>query len=142
MREFDLGPLLRSTVGFDTLDKLFESVFREPARESTYPPYDIVKLDERRYRIVMAVAGFGPDDLEVVTEDHQLVVRGRLRRKEEDGVQYLHRGIARRAFEHRFQLAEQMRVLGASLENGLLVIELERILPERPQPRKIAIRSG
>jgi len=142
MREFDLGPLLRSTVGFDTLDKLFESVFREPARESSYPPYDIVKLDDRHYRIVMAVAGFGPEDLEVLTEDHQLVVRGRIRRREDQGVQYLHRGIARRAFEHRFQLAEQMRVLGASLENGLLVIDLERILPEQPKPRRIEIRSA
>lgn len=140
MPAFDIAPLMRSTIGFDHLWKLLDQALQVDEGGS-YPPYNIEKHGEDRYRIVMAVAGFGPEDLEVLTEDHQLVVRGRIRRREDQGVQYLHRGIARRAFEHRFQLAEQMRVLGASLENGLLVIDLERILPEQPKPRRIEIRS-
>ncbi len=141
MREFDLSPLLRSSIGFDTLDKLFETAFREPARDSSYPPYDIVKLSPQKYRITMAVAGFRPEDIEVLVDDQVLVVRGQIRNREEK-VQYLHRGIARRAFEHRFQLADHVRVVGAKLDNGLLDIELERVVPEVLKPRRVEIRTG
>lgn len=139
MTTLDLTPLLRSTIGFDHLSKLLDAAlqFDEP---SSYPPYNIEKLGEDRYRIVMAVAGFAPDDLEIVAEPNLLTIRGR--RKEQEGVTYLHRGIASRAFERRFQLADYVRVHEARLENGLLIVELVREVPEALRPRKIEIRSA
>lgn len=141
MPQIDLGPLMRSTIGFDTLDRLLDAAFREAGRDSSYPPYDIVKLGDHRYRITMAVAGFAESDLEIIVENGVLTVRGKPQ-KAEDGVTFLHRGIGRRAFEHRFQLADQVRVVGAELKNGLLDIELERILPEAVKPKRIEIRSA
>jgi molecular chaperone IbpA len=141
MPQIDLGPLMRSTIGFDTLDRLFDAAFREAGRDSSYPPYDIVKLGDNRYRITMAVAGFSEDDLEIVVENGVLNVRGKPQ-KVDEGATFLHRGIARRAFEHRFQLADQVRVTGASLNNGLLDIELERVVPEAAKPKRIEIRTG
>ncbi len=141
MRNFDLTPLMRSTIGFDQLDKLFDAAFRETARDTSYPPYNIVKLDQDKYRITMAVAGFAEEDLDITVQDNVLIVKGQIRNRDE-GVEYLHRGIAQRAFEHRFQLADHVRVVGASLENGLLNIDLERVVPEQSRPRKIAIKAS
>lgn len=141
MRQIDLTPLLRSTIGFDTLDRLFDTARRTAERDAFYPPYDILKLGDNKYRITMAVAGFSADELELLVDNGVLTVRGKPA-KSADGVEYLHRGIARRAFEHHFQLADHVRVTGAELDNGLLAIDLERILPEPPRPRRIAIRTA
>jgi molecular chaperone IbpA len=136
---FDLSPLFRSTVGFDRMSRLFEDAFSEVA--PSYPPYNIEKHGENEYRIVMAVAGFGPNDLKVTAKENTLVVEGKLGEKQ-NGTRYLHRGIAGRAFERRFELADHIQVAGSKLENGLLVIELKREIPEALKPRTIAIQSG
>ena len=138
MRSFDLSPLFRSTVGFDQLDKLLDTAFRDSARETSYPPYNIAKLGQDQYRITMAVAGFAEEDLDITVHGNVLTVKGRIE-KAEDGVEYLHRGIAQRGFEHRFQIADHVRVEGAALDKGLLSIELLREVPEAMRPRKVAI---
>src|SRR5262249_47728569 len=138
MREFDLSPLFRSSVGFDRLDKMFESAFRDASRDVSYPPYNIARTGENAYRITMAVAGFGDNDLDNTVQEKMLTVRGQLKEQEKD-VGYLHRGIAQRSFEHRFQLADHVRVVDANLDKGLLNIRLERIIPEQMKPRKVAI---
>jgi len=141
MRSLDLSPLFRSTVGFDHLDKLFETAFREAGRDVSYPPYNIAKLGQDKYRISMAVAGFGEGDLDITAQGGVLTVKGQISDAEK-GVEYLHRGIAQRSFEHRFQLADHVKVVGASLRNGLLDVELAREVPEAMKPRKIEIGSG
>jgi len=140
MRTFDLSPLFRTTVGFDRLNSLLDAAESFDAAAS-YPPYNIEKLDEDSYRITMAVAGFGDDDLDVTVTDNVLTVSGRIQAKGEDKRSYLHRGIATRAFERRFQLADHIKVSGARLVNGLLDLELVREVPEEMKPRKIAIAS-
>lgn len=139
MRNFDLTPLFRTTVGFDHMARLLNSLANEPA--SGFPPYNIEATGEDAYRITMAVAGFGEDDLDVTAQDGQLVVSGRIERAEGDAAarKFLHRGIAERSFERRFNLAEHIVVNGAKLENGLLHIDLVREVPEEKKPRKIAI---
>lgn len=141
MRTLDLTPLFRSTVGFDRFDKLFDVAFREAARDVSYPPYNIVKQGQDRYRISMAVAGFAEKDLELTAHDGVLIVKGSAQEPEQ-GTQYLHRGIAQRAFEHRFQLADHVKVVGAKLQNGLLDVELAREVPEAMKPRRIDIGSA
>ena len=141
MRNLDLTPLFRSTVGFDQLDKLFDAAFRDAARDISYPPYNIVKLGQDQYRITMAVAGFTADTIEIVAHENTLTVKGALKQQDKDA-EYLHRGIAQRAFEHRFQLADHVRVSGADLSNGLLHISLVREVPEAMKPRKIAINGS
>ena len=142
MRSFDLSPLFRHSVGFDRLDDLFETAFRG-TQETAYPPYNIVKTGQDAYRITLAVAGFGEDELELVVKENLLTVRGSGKNGEQDkAVTYLHRGIAQRAFEHRFQLADHVKVTGANLANGLLDIELVRELPESAKPQKIEIGRG
>jgi len=141
MRSFDLTPLLRHSIGFDRLDELFETAFRNSSQENSYPPYNIAKTGEDTYRITLAVAGFSEDELELVSKENLLTVRGKGAEGEKD-VAFLHRGIAKRAFEHRFQLADYVRVNGANLNNGLLDIDLVRELPERMKPVQIAIGSG
>jgi molecular chaperone IbpA len=144
MRSFDLSPLFRYSVGFDRLDDLFETAYRG-TQETSYPPYNIVKTGQDAYRITLAVAGFGEDELELVVKENLLTVRGAGKNGEAEqdkGVTYLHRGIAQRAFEHRFQLADHVMVTGASLVNGLLDIELVRELPESAKPQKIEIGQG
>jgi molecular chaperone IbpA len=141
MRSLDLSPLFRSTVGFDHLDKLFESAFREAGREVSYPPYNIVKLGQDKYRVSMAVAGFSEGDLEITAQENMLTIKGQIS-EPETGVEFLHRGIAQRAFEHRFQLADHVNVVGAKLRNGLLDVELVREVPEAMKPRKITIAGG
>ncbi len=142
MNTLDFSPLFRSTVGFDRLSQMLESnLMSEPS--VSYPPYNIVKLDDDNYRISMAVAGFAEKDIEITAKENQLVVQGKAAGSEEQkGGAYLHRGIAERAFERRFQLAEHIRVTNAGLENGLLTISLVREIPEQMKPRKIDITPG
>ena len=139
MRTFDLSPLFRSTVGFDRLADMLDSVAQFDS-SVTYPPYNIERTDENHYRISLAVAGFAEKDLAVEVKEGVLSVTGK-RDGEKDSVQarYLHQGIAGRAFDRRFQLAENVEVRGAQLENGLLHVDLERIVPEEKKPRRIAI---
>jgi len=135
---FDFAPYRRSTVGFDRLFNLLEAGARE---DDGYPPFDIVKDGEDSYRITLAVAGFRPEDIEVVAQQNQLTVTGK--RTEDDGNgQYLHRGVAARPFEQRFQLADFIEAGDASFENGLLSIALKRVVPEAMKPRRIEISGS
>ena len=138
MRSFDLSPLYRATVGFDNLTRLFDATLNEtPA----YPPYNIAKVGEGAYRITFAVAGFAETDLEVQVENHTLTVRGKVSQDEAPAT-FLHRGIAGRSFERKFELADHIEVIGAAMENGLLHIDLKREVPEALKPRKVAIGAG
>ena len=136
MRTFDLTPLYRSAIGFDRLASLLEQ-----RGEPSYPPYNIELVSEDNYRIVMAVAGFTRDEVEIVTERDTLHVTGR-KQKDETQRTFLHRGIAARDFEQRFQLANHVKVTSASFDNGMLTIELVREVPEAFKPRKIAIADA
>jgi molecular chaperone IbpA len=141
MRTFDFSPLFRSTVGFDRLFDLLDSIPQYETAQ-TYPPYNIERTDDTHYRITVAVAGFGEKELNVEVREGVLTVQGK-REDAGDGKQsYLYQGIAGRAFERRFQLAENVEVKGAKLENGLLHIELERIIPEEQKPRRVPINGG
>lgn len=139
MRTYDLSPLFRSTIGFDRLGRLMESALNTDEAAS-YPPYNIEKTGEDAYRITMAVAGFAPEDLEITAQQNVLVVTGKAK-KDADVGQFLYRGIAGRAFERRFQLADTIKVTGASLLNGLLHVELVREIPEAMKPRTITIET-
>ena len=141
MRTYDFAPLFRSTIGFDRMMNLLDSAARGDEQSLSYPPYNIEKTGENAYRIVMAVAGFAEADLTVGVEDGLLSVAGR-GLKDDDQSRYLHRGIARRAFERRFELADHIQAVGASLANGLLSIELVREVPEAKKPRSIKVVSG
>lgn len=141
MSNFDLSPLFRSTIGFDRLSRALDTAFQTEARAQGYPPYNIEKVDENAYRITMAVAGFGEDDIEVTQSENTLVVRGNVEKQEEQG-RLLHRGIAARAFDRRFQLADHIEVRDASLVNGLLHISLVREVPEALKPRTIRIATA
>jgi len=136
---FDFTPYRRSTVGFDRLFDLLETSTR-PDHGDGYPPYDLEKLGEDRYRITLAVAGFGPDEIEITAHQNQLIVSGR-KADDADGEEgrWLHRGIATRAFDRRFQLADFIEVESANFENGLLSIALKREVPEAMKPRRIEI---
>lgn len=138
MDSFDFSPLFRSTIGFDRLMRLADAATRVDA---SYPPYNIETTGENAYRLTMAVAGFGSDDLDITVKENALLINGKSK-KEEDGAEYLHRGIARRAFERRFQLADHIKVAGASLDNGLLHVDLVREIPDAMKPRKIEITAG
>lgn len=137
MRTYDITPLLRTAIGFDRMDRLFDAAMRQD-NSGGYPPYNIEKIGENGYRITMAVAGFAPADLDVQVEDRTLTVKGNPL-ADKDGAVYLHRGIAGRGFERRFELADTVRVDGARIENGLLHIDLVREVPERLRPRRIEI---
>lgn len=138
MRTFDLSPLLRSSVGFDRFDRLFETALR--GEDGGYPPYNIEIHGEDKYRVTLAVAGFQESDIEITVKDRTLLISGKGKAEPETGeVRYLHRGIARRAFERRFELADTVKVTGAALENGLLTVELVREIPEAMKPRRIEI---
>lgn len=138
MRHFDFSPLHRSTIGFDRLFSMLDSATSDTP---SYPPYNIERTGENAYRITMAVAGFSEADLSVEAKEHVLTIKGEKKDEDEDR-EILYRGIASRAFERRFQIAEYVRVDGAQLENGLLHIDLVRELPEAMKPRKIEIGSG
>lgn len=137
MRTYDLTPFYRTAIGFDRLAKLLNDSQRSE-NEISYPPYNIELVDENAYRIVMAVAGFQQNELEIETEHQTLRVTGRKAKKEQENT-FLHRGIATRDFEHKFQLADHVKVTGANLENGLLTVALVREIPEALKPRKIEI---
>ena len=141
MRHSDFAPLYRSTVGFDRLFQLLDNVGGVEAEAPTFPPYDIEKTGENAYRIVMAVAGFGKADFNIEVKENTLSVKGR-KPADDEGTEYLHRGIAKRSFERRFQLADHVQVSGADVVDGLLSIDLVRELPERMKPRTIAIAAG
>ena len=141
MRPFDLTPLYRSTIGFDHLASLLDSITTLEGETNGYPPYNIERLAENEYRITMAVAGFGEDDINIELKENALTVRGEKIGESKD-TEFLHRGIATRTFERRFQLADHVEVTGADLENGLLHIDLARELPEAMKPRTIAIGDG
>jgi molecular chaperone IbpA len=140
MSAYDFSPFFRSTVGFDRLFDLLDGATR--AEDTGYPPYNIEKLGEDTYRITMAVAGFAPDELSVVAHENVLTVSGKQKDQEGQQAQYLYRGIAGRAFERRFNLADYVKVSGAELNNGLLHLELKREVPEAMKPRTIAIQAG
>ncbi|MGF1595068.1 MAG: Hsp20 family protein [Kiloniellaceae bacterium] len=141
MRSIDLSPLYRASVGFDRLVKTLDSASRVEESAYSYPPYNIEKVSDDAYRIVMAVAGFAEGDLDITAKENTLVISGK-KEKAEDEVTFLHRGIANRAFERRFDLADHIKVTGAKLENGLLSVELAREIPEAMKPRTIAINGG
>ena len=141
MRDFDFSPLFRSAIGFDRLPSLLDTAMRTAGPTDSYPPYNIEKTGEDSYRISIAVAGFGRDGLDVEVRDGVLSVKGKTA-DDADGVKYLHRGIAGRAFERRFQLAEHVRADAADLVNGLLTIDLVRELPEAKKPRQIEIKTS
>lgn len=140
MRSYDLSPLFRSTVGFDRMTRMLESALQADETALSYPPYNIEKVSDDAYRITMAVAGFGPDEIEVTSQENSLLVSGKAKKEQEAG-QYLYRGIAGRAFERRFQLADHIKVTGASLVNGLLHVDLVREIPEAMKPRTIRIET-
>jgi molecular chaperone IbpA len=145
MRAFDLSPLLRSSVGFDHVNRLFELANRVDETATSYPPYNIEKRGEDAYRITMAVAGFDQSELDVTVKENSLIVTGKAAEQTvQDGeqVSYLHRGIARRAFERRFELADTVKVVGAELKDGLLHIALKREVPEAKKPRQIQISTA
>jgi molecular chaperone IbpA len=141
MATFDFTPLFRSTVGFDRMTRLMDSALQRPEQSDGYPPYNIESVDEDRYRITIAVSGFGSDDLELTAKEGTLVVQGRHKETAATG-KYLHRGIAGRPFERVFQLADHIKVVAADLENGLLSIDLAREVPEALKPRTIQIETG
>ena len=139
MRTFDFAPLFRSTVGFD---RLFDLMDGYAEQSNGYPPYNIERSDETHYRITVAVAGFGEKDLNIEVKEGVLTVTGQRGEAETpESRAYLYQGIAGRAFERRFQLAEHVEVRGAKLENGLLHVELERVIPEEKKARRVAING-
>ncbi len=141
MRDFDFSPLYRSAIGFDRIANLLDSVSRAEQGQSTYPPYNIELTGEDKYRISMAVAGFDESELNIEIKQNTLTVTGKKLTDAKER-QFLHQGIAARNFERRFQLADYVRVENASLENGLLHIELLKEIPEAMKPRTIAISSN
>jgi len=141
MQSIDFSPFYRSTVGFDRLFSRLDTLVGQEAK--SYPPYNIERLGENAYRISIAVAGFAEGDIAIESKENSLTIKGaKAPEAEEKSREFLHRGIAERAFELRFQLAEHVEVTGAALENGLLHIELKRELPESKKARQIAINAG
>ena len=141
MRTYDFTPLFRSTIGFDRWSDLFDAALRADDSAAGYPPYNIEKTGDDRYRIMMAVAGFGENDIEITAQENLLVVSGNVGEPREPDATYLYRGIATRAFERRFSLADHVKVVGAKLADGVLEVDLERELPEAMKPRRIALES-
>jgi molecular chaperone IbpA len=140
MNSFDFSPLFRSAIGFDRLARTLEAA-RVPAEPQGYPPYNIEKTSDDIYSLTLAVAGFGPEDIEVVVKENVLSIAGRAP-KAEDGGRFLHRGIAGRAFERRFVLADHLLVDTARLEHGLLYLTLRQVVPEALKPRQIPVLGG
>jgi molecular chaperone IbpA len=144
MNTLSLTPILRHSVGFDHFDRMFDTLTKIDETANAYPPYNIEKLGENQYRVTLAVAGFAESDLNIIQERNKLVVSGKIMKDasaDETKTEYLHKGIATRAFERKFDLAEHVKVVGAQLENGLLNIELLREIPEAEKPRMIAING-
>lgn len=141
MRTLDFAPLYRSTVGFDHLSQLLDSIVQREQNQPSYPPYNIERMDKDQYRITMAVAGFTQDELSIQSEQQTLKVTGK-KQADDKSRTYLHQGIAARNFERVFQLADHVKVTDAQLENGLLHIELAREVPEAMKPRQIPIGNS
>jgi len=141
MDRFDFSPLFRSTIGFDRLTRLADAAMRVDNASVGYPPYNIEKTGEDMYQLTMAVAGFSPDELDVTVQENSLVVTGKAKKDEHES-RYLHRGIARRAFKRHFSLAVRVRVVGATVADGMLHVDLAREIPDAAKPRKIAIGTG
>lgn len=139
MRTVDFAPLYRSAIGFDRLASLFDAALQGES-QSNYPPYNVELVSEDKYRIVMALAGFSQSELDLVVENDTLKVSGR-KPRDEAPRNFLHRGIATRDFEQRFELADHVKVMGARFENGLLTIELQREVPEAMKPRRVQINA-
>lgn len=142
MRTNDMTPLLRATVGFDRMMNMLDAATRVDEGALSYPPYNIEKLSEDEYRIAMAVAGFGEEELDITAKESSLVISGKKEKANGEDARYLHRGIATRSFERRFDLADHIKVTGARLENGLLFVELVREVPEAMKPRSVKIEAG
>ena len=140
MTSYDLTPLLRSSVGFDVFDNIFDSVFNLNESSTSYPPYNIIKSNNN-YTITMAIAGFTKDEVDISVEENELSVKG-VSNNSDEKIEFLHKGIAARNFERKFQLADTIKVIDASYENGLLNIFLEREIPEHQKPRKIEINNN
>jgi molecular chaperone IbpA len=141
MRQFDFTPFRRSTIGFDRLFDMLEASARQ-AQSENYPPFNLERVGEDRYRITLAVAGFNRDEIEITAQQNMLLVKGRKEENDNQKGAYLHIGIANRSFERRFELADFIRVDGANLQDGLLTVELVREIPEAMKPRTIAIADG
>jgi len=139
MRALDLSPLLKSTIGFDQMNRIFETAAGNT--DISYPPYNIEKINEDDYRITMALAGFSEDDLDIELDNGVLAISADGSEEELDNERFLHRGIAKRAFKRHFRLADTIKVLGAQFENGLLMIDLQREVPEHLKPRSIKINK-
>jgi molecular chaperone IbpA len=135
---YDFSPLSRSSIGFDRIFDLLENAARVPTPDN-WPPYNIEKTGQDQYRITMAVAGFAPEELDLVVQPNLLVVSGQ--KQGQEHTEYLYRGIATRSFERRFELADHVQVKGASLDNGLLTVELVREIPEEMKPRRIEVQA-
>ncbi len=142
MRHVDFSPLYRSTVGFDRLFTMLDTLAQPEGGQNSYPPYNIERTAEDAYRISMAVAGFSENDISIEAHRNVLTIKGERTEEEGEDKQYLHRGIAARAFERRFQLADHVEVEGAALKNGLLHIDLKRNIPEEMKPRRIEIAAA
>ena len=142
MRGFDFAPLYRATVGFDQIADLMDRVLTNEVSQPSYPPYNIEKIGDDAWRISIAVAGFSEDELNVEVRENSLIVTARKKADEDEGRVFLHRGIATRAFERRFHLADHVRVIGATHADGMLHIDLRREVPEALKPRKIEIAHG
>jgi molecular chaperone IbpA len=142
MDRFDLSPLFRSSIGFDRLARLVDTATRFDGAAPAYPPYNIESTGEDSYRLTMAVAGFSRDEIDITVQENSLVISGKAQKEETEEGHYLHRGIARRAFERRFSLADHIKVNGASMDNGLLHVDLVREVPEEAKPRQIKIAEG
>jgi molecular chaperone IbpA len=140
MDRFDFSPLFRSTIGFDRLARLVDTATRVDSTAVAYPPYNIETTGEDSYRLTMAVAGFSQDEVDITVHENTLIVTGKAQ-KDGENARYLHQGIARRAFERRFSLADHLKVTGASLDNGLLHVDLVREIPEAMKPRQIKIEG-
>ena len=141
MRPFDFAPLYRSTVGFARLFQLLDGVGGVESEASTYPPYNIERKSDNEYRISMAVAGFTKDEIDIQVKEQSLTIKGEKKAADKEP-QYLHRGIAARSFERRFQLADHVEVTGADLADGLLHVDLVRNVPERLKPRSVQIGAS
>ena len=139
MTTYDLSPLLRSSVGFDVFDNIFDSVFNLNESNTSYPPYNILKSDNN-YTISLAIAGFSKDEVDISLQENELAIKG-VAKDQDEKIEFLHRGIAGRNFERKFKLADTIKVSDASYENGLLNIYLEREIPEHQKPRKIEINN-
>ena len=141
MRTFDFSPLFRSTVGYDRLQNMLDTASRLDESSATYPPYNIEAISENAYKITMAIAGFGEQNIEIEVKENTLTVSGKAQ-KDDAPKTYLHHGIAGRSFERRFQLADHIEIRSAALNNGLLDINLERVVPEELKPRRINITTA